>query len=122
MIKLTRGRKPYTPSEEDRLKVARMASMGITQPQIAKTFTISPKTLRKHYRKELDASAIEANLKVAETLFQMATSGNNTAASIFWARTRLRFTSTPAVEPSTKPPAPTPPSTIVVLEGEKVVS
>jgi hypothetical protein len=119
VIKLNPGRKPYTPSDDDRLKVSRMASVGMTQAQIAKVFSMTPKTLRKHYRTELDASAIEANLQVAETLFKMATSGNNTAASIFWARTRLRFTSLPTPEP-TKPSAPTPPSTIVVLGKENV--
>jgi DNA invertase Pin-like site-specific DNA recombinase len=108
------GRRPFKPTEDDRAKVARMSSMGITQEQIAKVFGITPKTLRKHFRKELDASAIEANFQVTETLFKMATSGTNTAASIFWVKTRCN----PRPDPPPKPSVPTPPSTIVILPTE----
>jgi len=89
--------------------------MGLTQEQIAKVFGISPKTLRKHYRQELDASAIEANFQVTETLFTMATSGKNTAATIFWAKTRCGLRTT---DPPSKPAVPTPPGAIVILPSE----
>ncbi len=68
-----------------------MASMGIPQYQIALVQDISEKTLRGKYREELSKGAVEANLRVTETLFQMATSGTNAAASIFWAKTRCGF-------------------------------
>jgi hypothetical protein len=84
------GHPHFHPTDEDRTKIARMSRLGIPQTQIAIVFGIDPKTLRKHCRKELD-QAIEANVKVATTLFNMATSGKNTAATIFWAKTRLRF-------------------------------
>jgi hypothetical protein len=108
------GRRPFKPTEEDRRKVSRMSSMGFLQEQIAKVFGIAPKTLRKHYRQELDASAIEANFQVTETLFKMATSGTNTAASIFWVKTRCSL----RTGPPPAPPASTPPSTIVILPNE----
>jgi hypothetical protein len=84
------GRPAFHPTDEDRTKVARMSRLGIPQTQIAIVFGISSKTLRKHFRKELNA-AVEANLKVVTTLYNMATSGKNTAASIFWAKTRCGF-------------------------------
>jgi DNA-binding XRE family transcriptional regulator len=108
------GRLPFNPTDDDRTKVSRMSSMGVTQEQIAKVFGISPKTLRKHYRQELDASAIEANFQVAETLFKMATSGTNTAASIFWVKTRC----SPRPDPPPEPSVPTPPGSIVILPTE----
>jgi len=84
------GRPAFHPTDQDRTKVARMSRMGIPQKQIGFVFDISPKTLRKHFRKELN-EAVEANLKVVQTLYSMATSGQNVAASIFWAKTRCGF-------------------------------
>jgi RNA polymerase-interacting CarD/CdnL/TRCF family regulator len=37
-------------------------------------FAVYPKTLRKHYRDELDTGQIKATAKVAESLFRKATS------------------------------------------------
>ena len=36
----------------------------------------------------LDRGALEANAKVAQSLFQMATQGQNVAAAIFWMKVR----------------------------------
>jgi hypothetical protein len=85
-----RGRPPFHPTDEDRTKIARMCRLGIPQTQIAIVFGIDPKTLRKHLRQELN-EAVRANPKVAATLYKMATSGRNTAATIFWAQTRCGF-------------------------------
>jgi len=115
------GRKPYDPTPEDREKVTRMGNMGTPQTDIAKVMGISPKTLRKNFRKELTASGIEATFNVVETLYKMATSGTNTAASIFWAKTRGGFRTTPAPPPPTPTyqiSTPRPPSTITVLNND----
>jgi hypothetical protein len=74
--------RPFHPTNEDRTEIARMSRLGIPQTQIAIVFGIDPKTLREHCRKEL-GQAIEANVKFATTLFNMATSGKNTAAAIY---------------------------------------
>jgi hypothetical protein len=87
----TTGRPPYLPSDEDRGKVSLMNSLGIPQSQIALLLGIAPKTLRKHFRKELDLSAIEANCHVLTSLFEMATSRRSAAAAIFWAKTRCGY-------------------------------
>lgn len=103
------GRRTHEPSAADRAKVARMASMGIPQYQIAMVFDISEKTLRRKYRTELSQAAVTANLRVAETLYQMATSGENAAASIFWAKTRCGFRSNVAEPTSNASAAVAPP-------------
>jgi len=65
-----------------------MSGFSAPQPDIAVHLGIDPKTLRKHFREELDRGSIEATTKVAQSLFQMATSGNNVAAAIFWMKAR----------------------------------
>ncbi len=82
------GRPVYEVTDEKREQVRTMASMGMTQDDIGRVMGATAKTLRKHFREELELSAIEANTKVMQTLYTMATSGANTTASIFWAKTR----------------------------------
>src|SRR5436305_1514743 len=55
---------------------------------IATLLDVDPKTLRRHYRQELDRGAAEATAKVAQSLFQMATVEKNVAAAIFWMKAR----------------------------------
>jgi hypothetical protein len=55
---------------------------------------IDPKTLRKHYRDELDMGATKANAQVAGFLFNSAKNGN-VSAQIFWLKTRARWRETP---------------------------
>jgi len=55
---------------------------------IATFLGIDAKTLRKHFREELDRGTVEANAKVAQSLFQMATHGRNVAAAMFWMKAR----------------------------------
>ena len=112
------GRPPYAPSDEDRAKVSLMNSLGIQQSQIALLLDIAPKTLRKHFRKELDLSAIQANCQVLTSLFEMATSRRSAAAAIFWAKTRCGYrTSGPSPE-SGKKPVMLPTLTAYVNDGE----
>lgn len=86
------ARPAFVPTKAHREMVRSMAAMGIPHEDIARKIGIrSPKTLRKHFRDELDLGATEANYKVAKTLFQMATSGGCPAATIFWAKTRNGF-------------------------------
>jgi hypothetical protein len=55
---------------------------------------VDPKTLRKHYREELDLGESKANAQVAGFLFNAAKNGNVTA-QIFWLKTRARWRETP---------------------------
>jgi predicted ArsR family transcriptional regulator len=82
------SRPSFQASEEQRRMVKTMAALGTRHEDIAAIVDITPKTLRKHFRQELTRGAIEANAKVGQTLFAMATSGRNIAATIYWERTR----------------------------------
>ena len=65
-----------------------MSGFGIPQPDIAGQIGIDAKTLRKHFREELDRGMTEANMRVAQSLFSMATTGGSVAAAIFWMKAR----------------------------------
>lgn len=81
----------HIPDERSRKTVRAMSGFGIPEHQIARYLEISDNTLRKHYRRELDMGMIEANAKVAESLFKKATGDGNgaVAAAIFWTKVRL---------------------------------
>jgi hypothetical protein len=83
------GRPPHQPTDADRAKVKAMSAYGIPQEQIARVFDIDSKTLRLHYRDELDLGVIEANAQVAKTLFNQATKEGNTTAAIWWTKSRM---------------------------------
>lgn len=68
--------------------VRAMAAYGVPQVEIGKVLGISDRTLRDACREELDRAAVEANAKVAEICFKMATSGKVPAATFFWLKTR----------------------------------
>jgi hypothetical protein len=76
-----------------------MAGYGMTQQDIATTLALrSTKTLRKHFRKELDRGAVDAKAQVLQKLYHMAKSGECPAATIFWVKTRLGWRETQTVE------------------------
>ena len=79
---------PFEPTEEQRRTVRAMAGYGVPQNDIATLLEIDAKTLRKHFRRELDRGAIEATAKVGQSLFRMATEGQSVAAAIFWMKAR----------------------------------
>ena len=80
-------RKSHEPTTETRSNVKALASVGTTQEHIAIYLDIDVKTLRKHYRRELDTSLIIANSNVAKSLYKNANDGNVTA-QIFWLKTK----------------------------------
>ena len=88
----------YEPSEEQRRVVKTMAAYGIPQDAIAKVVQCSEPTLRRAYRHELDTAVHEANARVAQCLYQQATTPGNVAASIFWLKARAGWREKQAVE------------------------
>jgi hypothetical protein len=78
----------FEPTPDQRRTVKTMAGFGIPHTDIAPFIGIDTKTLRKHFREELDRGMTEANAKVAQSLFHMATQGKNVAAAIFWMKAR----------------------------------
>jgi hypothetical protein len=71
-----------------------MAAYGIPEGDISAVLGVDPKTLRKHYREELDLGETKANAQGAGFLFNSARNGNVTA-QIFWLKTRARWRETP---------------------------
>jgi hypothetical protein len=84
------GRRSHKPDPFHRRQVEAMAGYGVPELSIARVVGIDPKTLRKHYREELDTGQIKATAKVAESLFRKATGdgSQSVTAAIFWLKTR----------------------------------
>ncbi len=78
----------FEPTAEQRRLVRAFSGFGVSQEAIAEHLSVDPKTLRKYFREEIDRGTTEANVKVAQSLFQMATQGRNVAAAIFWMKAR----------------------------------
>jgi hypothetical protein len=94
------GRRKYEPSDKELRIVEAMASCGMPQEAISRALGIDGKTLRKHFRRELDCSADRADAQVGATLYKLATSGRCPAASIFWMKCRRGWRETNRVEHS----------------------
>ena len=88
------GRRAHRPDPSQRRQVEALAAYGIPEADISGVVGIDPKTLRKHYREELDLGETKANAQVAGFLFNAAKNGNVTA-QIFWLKTRARWRETP---------------------------
>jgi methylphosphotriester-DNA--protein-cysteine methyltransferase len=75
----------YKPTPNDRNTVRVMVAAGVPQEDIAKAIGpkgIDPKTLRRHFRRELDMSMIEVRAKIGTSLIQQCLQGN--VAAIKW--------------------------------------
>jgi hypothetical protein len=89
------GYNPFVPSKEQRDSVETLAGYGIPHEEICRLVTnprtnrpIDDKTLRRHFRHELDTGYVKANAKVVQSLYAQATGGNVTAA-IWWTKARM---------------------------------
>ena len=80
-------RHEHEPTDAMRQTVQLHATVGTTQEDIARIIGIDAKTLRKHYRDELDLSRAKANATIGGALFNKA-KGGDTAAMIFWMKTQ----------------------------------
>lgn len=94
---------PHDPTDKSRAEVAALYSYGIPQQEIASFIGIDTKTLRKHYRKELDVAHVKAHAAVGRFLFQSATGAtlkegashsDCVRAAMFWAKTRMGWRET----------------------------
>ena len=91
-----------------------MCAVGIPHEGIALCIRggIDDKTLRKHFRAELDTATIEANTKVGGSMYQKAIDGD-TAAAKYWLGCRAGWKETSAHEFTGKDGGP------IVLWGSK---
>ncbi len=88
-----KGRPAHKVTKENQDAAKRLSALGVTHEDIALRLKISADTLTKYYQDQLDEGRIDANSAIAGTLFQQAKNGN-TAAAIFWLKTRARWKET----------------------------
>lgn len=112
--------KTHEVTKATRELVSLHATMGTTQEQIADLLDIDPKTLRKHYRKELDHSLIKANATIGGALFNKAKAGD-TSAMIFWLKTQARWSDTQRIDHTSSDGSMSPPEqfTYNIVKREK---
>jgi hypothetical protein len=85
-------RPSFRPTAEQRKLIRSLASMAFRQDQMCHLVSLrSPKTLRKHFRAELDYGFAEACAAVACTAYEMASSGRYPQMSIFWDKCQRQF-------------------------------
>jgi hypothetical protein len=96
-----KGAPTFKPTDDERKLVEQMTACGIPQESQCLVIRdgIDDKTLRKHFRRELDTAATKANVKVAGTLFNKAM-GGDTTAMIWWSKTRMGWKEKSEIEHS----------------------
>lgn len=67
-------------------------SGGFTQEEIAAVIGCDPKTLRIHYREELDNAFTHAKMMVTESIFLQATGGAEIGQRVNWEKARPEMT------------------------------
>lgn len=80
----------HFPTKATRDTVMLHAMVGTPQEDIARVLDIDAKTLRLHYRDELDLAIAKSNATIGGALFNKA-KGGDTAAMIFWMKTRAKW-------------------------------
>lgn len=86
---------PMHPNRRDSTQVETLAGMGASEEFIAAHLSLSLEQLREYYTKPLKHGMEEANLQVAKTLHEMATSGEHPQATIAWLKMRAGWTDAP---------------------------
>lgn len=85
-VRATRAR--LVISDGRRAEVADLAGKGVPRGVIARMLGISPRTLRRHFGRELEMGAARAHARIVETLYAKALEGH-APSLIFWCRVRL---------------------------------
>lgn len=81
-------RPPHVPTEQTRAMVRGMAGCGSVQEGIACVLGITVDTLVKYYRTDMDRAIVEANAKVAGSLYKNAVTHMSVSAQVAWLKMR----------------------------------
>lgn len=84
------GNPEHIATLQTRAKVEGFVCAGFSQGQIANYFQIDEKTLRKHYRDELDKSKMDKTMILGNNLYLDAINGNEQARE-FWLKCQGRW-------------------------------
>jgi hypothetical protein len=84
-------------TKEDRARVQLMSAAGMTQESIAERMEMTGKTLREHFRKELDFGLLEINTLAVGQLVKQIQAGN-LGAICFWLKCRAGWRETDRIE------------------------
>jgi hypothetical protein len=119
------GRPPYRPTDTDRRVVRERSGLGMPQEAICRGLGISMSTLHKYFKQELAHGQDEANIEVAQSIWNMATGRKvrddgtiervdpNPTMAIWWSKTRMGWR-----EPSKDSDAPgAAGNTTIVIRG-----
>tara|TARA_Y100001938_G_C8071304_1_gene423249 strand:- start:922 stop:1305 length:384 start_codon:yes stop_codon:yes gene_type:complete len=81
-------------SDEHTRLIIQLSGLGIPHEQICSILDISKPTLYKYYGEELVKGKAQANAKISENLFRIATGTGREAvtACIFWLKTQCNWT------------------------------
>ena len=84
------ARTAFLATDALREQVRSLAAVGVRQEDIATIVRCDAKTLRKHFRDELDRGVAEANAVIAGSLFTAA-KGGYFPAQKFWLKVRAHW-------------------------------
>ena len=85
---------PLHPNKRDSSQVEVLTGMGATREYIAHHLSLTVPELEHHYARSLRMGEEEANLRVAQAFFEMATSKEHPQMTLAWMKMRARWTDT----------------------------
>jgi hypothetical protein len=93
------GRKPFVPSDKDRVLAEQLATWAVPEKHIASLMGengIDQLTLRKYLNEEIERGRAKASMGIGSTLYQKAMAGD-VASLIWWTKTQMRWAEQPKV-------------------------
>ena len=88
------------PTKANQEQIRVLAATGASPEFIADSLGLLPDTLSLHYQRDLDHGLEEANARVAQTFFHMATSGDFPQLTLSWMKMRAGWTEAPPSQSS----------------------
>lgn len=85
---------PLHPNARDRKQVETLAGLGASLRYISIHLKLDEQKLKQYYQEALDYGQEHANLEVAETFFQLATSGDHPNITAQWMKMRAGWSET----------------------------